>query len=1172
MAEFFIDRPIFSWVISIVILMAGAVAAFVLPIAQYPEITPPTVSVTATYPGANAQVVADSVAAPIEQQISGVDKMLYMSSQCTNDGAYNLTVTFALGTDPNMNQVLVQNRVSLALPQLPQEVQTQGVTTKKKSPSILLVVNLISPDHTYDDIYLSNYATIQVKDELLRLPGVGDINYLGQRDYSLRIWLNPERMATLNLSATDVFNAVQKQNAQVAAGQIGRQPVPTGQMFQLTMSTQGRLDNIEQFKDIIIKGDVSDTSSGSTPVVRIRDVARVELGAQQYDQISRLDGQPTVGLAVYQLPGSNALDVAEAVQAKMADLKTRFPKGIQYEIVYDTTPFIEQSVDEVFHTLRDAIVLVAIVVLFFLQDWKAMILPMIDVPVSLVGTFAVMLLLGFTLNNLTLFGLVLAIGIVVDDAIVVLENIERLIATGLDPRAATIQAMAEVTGPIIAITLVLISVFLPAAFLPGITGQFYRQFALTIASAMVISAINAMTLTPSRAVGIFQTEGGEHGGHEHKREALPWWIFALVGGVVTMSLLQPIVAPWLGLHPVEGHGFAGPKWLKYTASGLAFLPGAVAGGVVGWLVIRPVNFGLGRLFQGFNRLFDMFTALYGRTVAGLLRMSLLVLLIYGGLLFLTFRTLSRAPTGFIPEQDQGYLLLNVQLPDSASVQRTLEVMKKIERIAMGDRSGKYHGEAASADAKPEEGIPGVAHTLSIAGQSVLLNANSSNFGTCFVVLEPFEKRRGKHEQYDNVVATRLRKLLAEEIEDAQVAVFRAPPIQGLGSAGGFKLQVEQRGFVDLTELQETTNELIAEGRKDPRLVGLFTMYSARSPQLYIDIDRTKCESLGVDLNDVFTTLQVYMGSAYVNLFNKFGRTWQVYVQADAPFRTEAKAVGKLKVRNKKGEMVPLDSVAAVRNIVGPVMVMRYNMYVSAPVNGNTAPGVSSGEAIRIMNDLTRKENIPAEWTEITFLQLQAGSAAIYAFILGTLLIFLVLSAQYESWSLPLAIILVVPMCLLAAVTGMLIVRLPVDIFVQIGFLVLVGLAAKNAILIVEFARQLQTEGRTAFDAAVESCRLRLRPIIMTSFAFILGVVPLVIGEGAGAEMRRSLGTAVFSGMIGVTLFGIFLTPVFYYAIMGRSGKPAQPTPVPPSPKVNGAPTEVSKSEAVTVQPMGGGKG
>ena len=1134
LARFFVDRPIFAWVISIVILLVGGVAYLVLPVAQYPDITPPTVQVTAIYPGANAKVVADSVAAPIEQQVNGVERMLYMSSQCTNDGAYALTITFDLGTDLNIAQVLVQNRVALAMPLLPQQVQVQGVSTKKKSPSILLVVNLFSPDGRYDEIYLSNYATTKVKDEILRLTGVGDVTYLGQRDYSMRIWLDPDKMASKNLTTTDVVGAVQNQNVQVAAGQIGQQPVPLGQQFQYTMSTLGQLEDETQFADIIVKtgqGKKGDASK-SSQVVRLKEVADIKLGAQQYDQISRLDGQPSVGLAVFQLPGSNALEVAEAIKKKMADLRKVFPKDLEYAIVYDTTPFILESMNGVIHTLFEAVLLVALVVLFFLQDWKAMILPMIDVPVSLVGTFAVMAVLGFTLNTLTLFGLVLAIGIVVDDAIMVLENIERLMATGLNSRDATIKSMDEITGPIVAITLVLIAVFLPAAFIPGITGQFFRQFALTIAAAMIISALNAMTLTPARAVTIFKTEEGGAHGHEHQREALPWWIFGILGGIATyiyghFLLVELLNAALAGTSTIV---FASPEVLSWVTLILAFLPGFGVGLFLGKIIIKPVNKYLSIFFKGFNRLFDLATVLYGKLIARMLRLSAIVMLAYGGLLFLTYWTMGHAPTGFIPLQDQGYLLVNVQLPDSASVQRTSDIMDKINRMVLGDDSKKYKGTPPAKGEPRYLGIPGVSHAMSIAGLSSLLGANGSNFGSIYLILDPYDQR-GDHDRYDQEIAVMIRKLCNEEIEEAQVTVFRAPPIQGLGNAGGFKLQVEQKGYVDLVELQKATDELALAGNKDSRLLGLFTLYRAETPQLYVDIDRTKCESLNVNMQDAFNTLQVYMGGAFVNLFTKFGRTWQVNVMADPRFRTNADYVRQLQVRNKEGKMVPLGTLAEIREIGGPVMVTRYNMYASAAINGTTAPGVSSGDGIKIIDDLANNLGVTYEWTEITFMQIKAGNVAIFVFALGTLLVYLVLAAKYESWRLPLAVILVVPMCLLCSVLGMLIAGLPVDIFVQIGFLVLVGLAAKNAILIVEFAEQLRMEGKPMHDAIMESSRLRLRPIIMTSFAFILGVVPLVLGHGAGAEMRRSLGTAVFSGMVGVTVFGILLTPVFYYVLM-----------------------------------------
>jgi multidrug efflux pump len=1144
LARFFVDRPIFAWVISIVITLVGAVALYTLPIAQYPNITPPTVTVTAIYAGANARVVADSIAAPIEQQVNGVEGMLYMSSNCGNDGSYTLTVTFDLGVDLDKAQVLVQNRVALATPQLPQEVQVQGVSTKKMSPSILLVVNLYSPDRRYDDLFISNYATINVRDELSRVLGVGDAQLFGQRDYSMRVWLDPEKMSARNLATSDVVNAVRSQNVQVAAGQIGREPIPAGQQFQYTMSTLGRLEDVEQFGNIIIKiehGPAGDAQTSSA-VVRLRDVARIELGALQYDQISRLDGSPSVGLAIFGLPGSNALETAHAVKKRMEELKRQFPAGIDYGIVYDTTPFIEQSIHEVFITLRDAIILVAIVVLFFLQDWKAMILPMIDVPVSLVGTFAVMAMatlvgttlgvpsLVFSLNNLTLFGLVLAIGIVVDDAIVVLENIERLIGTGLDPRTATIKAMEEITGPIVAITLVLCSVFLPAAFITGITGQFFRQFALTIATAMVISAINAMTLTPARAVTIFKTEHTEDG-HTHVREALPWWFFACLGAWLSYIGLEAAWSERVTEMLVPGIDvLERPAWVGWAVMSILTLPGVLIGGILGWFIIRPVNYILALLFGGFNKVFDWISSIYGWMVGRLLRVTILVMLVYGGLLYLTYYQMQRAPTGFIPQQDQAYLLVNVQLPDSASLQRTSAIMQQIDRICLGDDTGRYKGSPPPEGAKLYPGIEGVTHSVSIAGQSFVMGGIGSNYGTIFVILDSFH-HRNTPETYDAAIAMKVMQLCAEEIDGAQIMAFRAPPIMGLGNADGFKIQIEQKGFVDPVELQAVTDDFVAEASKDKRFAGLFSMYRAESPQLFVDVDRTKCESLDVDVNAVFNTLQVYMGGAYVNLFNKFGRSWQVNLMGEPRHRTQSEFLGQLKVRNKRGEMVPLGTLVEVRDIGGPAMVSRYNMYLSTAVNGIPALGVSSGESIKAINELAEQKGVPFEWSEITYMQIRAGNVALFVFVLGSVLVYLVLAAKYESWTLPLSVILVVPMCLLCAVSGMLITAMPVDIFVQIGFLVLVGLAAKNAILIVEFAEQLRNEGRNLYDATVEACRLRLRPIIMTSFAFILGVLPLVLAKGAAAEMRRSLGTAVFSGMLGVTIFGIFLTPVFYYGLM-----------------------------------------
>jgi multidrug efflux pump subunit AcrB len=1131
--RFFVDRPIFSTVISVVFVLAGGVAVFTLPVAQYPEVTPPTVLVTAMYPGANALTVQDTVAAPIEEQVSGVEGMAYMSSRCTNDGAYNLTVTFKLGMDSDMAQVLVQNRVSLALPVIPALVQNEGINVKKMSPNTLMIVNLISPNGKYNDLRLSNYATVNVKDELGRLPGIAGITYLGQRDYSMRVWLDADKMAALGLSATDVVAAISQQNVQVAAGQIGQQPVPKGQQFQLTINTLGRLIDPEQFSKIILKSDLSSpagtaatsaqggqggataaggTSSPVTGIVRLRDVARVEQGSQQYDQSCTLDGKPSVALSIFQLPGSNALETAAGVYAKMKDLKTRFPEGLDYEIVYDTTPFIRESVNEVFYTLRDAVLLVAIVVLVFLQDWKAMILPMIDVPVSLIGTFAIMAAMGFTLNNLTLFGLVLAIGIVVDDAIVVLENIERLIATGLDARTATIKAMTEITGPVLAITLVLSSVFIPCCFLGGVSGQFFRQFAVTISVSTIISAVNALTMTPSRAVVIFRTEEGEKGGH--RREALPWWIFAIVGGVCTYYLAPELLAGKFNLSAaLRAQNNTLPSWLREAIVGTVYAaPGVLAGGVLGWFIIRPVNAVLGFLFGGFNRWFDWMTGLYGRTVGRTLRLSAMIVIIYAGLLGMTYWQFQRTPTGFIPQQDKGYLLLNVQLPDSASVERTQRVMARIEQLA--------------------HDMPGVEHTVGLSGQSLILNANAPNLGSMYILLKPFDVRHDPKLSAD-AIAKSLQERCREEVRGATVAAFGAPPIDGLGATGGFNLIVEDRGNLGLDQLQRFSEKIVARGANTEGLTDLFNSSGANTPWLYLDIDRTKCMFHGVQVSDIFSTLQVYLGSYYVNNFNQYGRTWQVNIQADSKFRYDVSAIKQLQVRNSLGEMVRLGTLLDVRDTSGPVMIMRYNMYSAASINADAAPGTSSGQAVSLMQEIADKELPPSmgtEWTDLALLQLQAGNSAMFFFFLAVVFVFLVLAAQYESWRLPLAVILVVPMCLFCSVVGLQAAGMEINIFTQIGFVVLVGLASKNAILIVEFAKQQQEMGVPRRQATLEACRLRLRPILMTSFAFILGVVPLVIAQGAGAEMRKALGVAVFSGMLGVTFFGIFLTPVFYFVI------------------------------------------
>jgi multidrug efflux pump subunit AcrB len=1127
-SRFFIDRPIFASVLSIIITLGGLIAVLTLPIAQYPDITPPTVEVSAYYPGANAEVVADTVAAPIEQQVNGVENMLYMSSQCTNDGNYTLTITFAVGVDLNMAQVMVQNRESLAEPILPDLVKRRGVAVKKKSPSILMIVNLFSTDSSRDNLYLSNYATIQLKDELLRLPGVGDITYLGQRDYSMRVWLDPEKMSFRNLTSSDVTTAITQQNVQVAAGQLGQPPVPEGQAFTYSLTTKGRLADPEEFADMILKTDTTGR------IVRLRDVARIELGAQGYDQTCTLDGKPSVALSIYQRPGSNALATADKVRAKMEELKERFPAGLDYSIVYDTTPFITESVNEVFKTLRDAVILVAFVVLLFLQKWRSALIPLVAVPVAIIGTFAVMAAIGFSLNNLTLFGLVLAIGIVVDDAIVVVEAVEHHIERGMSPRDATIRAMDEVSGPVIAIGLVLAAVFVPCAFISGIIGQFFRQFALTIATSTLISAFNSLTLSPALAALLLRPQS-----EQRTNEALPRVVFALIGGWIGWEFLTP----WL-LQRMDHVGH--PDLLASVGAGLV-------GALAGWVLGLPLNRILSTAFRLFNAGFNRATNLYTRSVGMLLRVSALVLLVYGGLLYLTYLGFTKAPAGFIPLQDKGYLLVNVQLPDATSVEHTQRVMRQIE--------------------KRTSTIPGVRHTVAIAGQSLLLAANAPNYGSMYVMLDDFHHRL-KPSLHGDAIAARVGAVLSDEITDGEIKVFGAPPVEGLGTVGGFKIVIEDRTDLGSRALQDVSEAIVAKRiEKDPeiarklgkgekltaneqaelqahaqleqdlpKLENLFTSFRANTPWLELKIDRAMVKTLGVSVSELFNTLQVYLGSLYVNDFNRFGRTWQVNVQGEAHFRKQIDDLKQLKVRNEQLAMVPVMSMASVVEREGPVLIMRYNMYPAAAINGAPAAGVSSGQAIDIMENFAQRKldhGMRTEWTELALLQLQTGNTAMLAFVLAVVLVFLVLAAQYESWSLPLAVILVVPMCLLCSVAGVLMAKLDINIFTQVGFIVLVGLACKNAILIVEFAKAEREAGIPRYEATLEACQLRLRPIMMTSLAFILGVVPLVLAEGAGAEMRRTLGTAVFSGMLGVTLFGIFLTPVFYYVIQWWSDRGEQ---------------------------------
>ncbi|MFL5330107.1 MAG: efflux RND transporter permease subunit [Gemmataceae bacterium] len=1041
-ARFFIDRPIFAAVLSIVITLAGGIAVFRLPIAMFPSITPPTIQVDCRYPGASAQVVAETVAAPIEQQVNGVEGMMYMSSQCTNDGSYNLTVTFQTGVNLNMAQVLVQNRVSLAIPNMPDVIKQTGVTTRKRSPDILCSVNINAPDERYDQLFLSNFANIRLRDELSRLPGVSDVLITGQRDFSMRIWLDPQKLASRRLTAGDVVQALRLQNREVATGKIGQPPVKTGQPLEITLDTLGRLSTVEQYENVVLK------TGSAGQVVQLKDVARVELGGKNLDVSCFLDGRISVGLPIFQLPDANALDVADTVKAKMAELQKDFPDGMQWEVQYDTTPYIRESIHEVYKTLAEAIGLVAIVVLLFLQSWRSAIIPLVAVPVAIVGTFAAMALGGFSLNNLTLFGLVLAIGIVVDDAIVVVEAVEHHIETGLSPYDATVLAMKQVSGPVVAVALVLSAVFIPCAFISGITGSFFRQFALTIAVSTVISAFNSLTLSPALAA----------------------------------RLLRP-----------KGQGQ--PK------RGILGAPFRVLSKPFTWF------------FAKFNAGFASLSSVYLRAMRHLLRRWGLVLGIYGVLVVLTTWGFRQLPTGFIPSQDMGYLLVNVQLPDAASTERTLEVMRKCEKIALE--------------------TPGVGHVVTVAGQSFLLSAFGSNFGSQFVILKPYDERRSPG-MYGEAIAANIRRRFAAEIMEAAPAIFAPPPVRGVGRAGGFKLMLEDRGGVlGPVGLQEQTDHLVEQSKKEAGLTTVFTVFRANAPQLFADIDRKECMTRGVFLRDVFDTLQVFLGSLYVNDFNLFGRTWQVVVQADAHFRDEAEDVKRLEVRNNRGEMLRLGTLANVRDINGPPILTRYNMYAASAIQGNTLPGVSSGQGIEIMKNLTDREKAPSlgyEWSEMAYLELQAGNTALMIFFFAVIMVFLVLAAQYESWALPLAVILVVPMCLLSAITGVWIAKQDINIFTQIGFVVLVGLASKNAILIVEFAKKKREEGLSITDAAIEACKLRLRPIIMTSMAFVLGVTPLLISSGAGAEMRRTLGTAVFSGMLGVTFFGLLLTPVFFSVV------------------------------------------
>ncbi len=1040
-SHFFIDRPIFASVISLIILIVGSIAYFTLPVAQFPEIVPPTISVSATYPGANAVTVSDTVATVLEQEINGVEDMIYMYSQSTDDGVMSLSVTFEIGTDIDKAQVLVQNRVAAAEPRLPEEVRRNGVTVNKRSPDLLLVVHLISPDNTYDAVYISNYALLNIRDELARIKGVGDVTLFGSREYSMRIWLDPERIALRGMTADEVMAALRAQNVQVAGGALGQPPQTNMGAFQLSLQLKGRLLQPSEFENIVLK------TGTDGRVVRVKDVGRVELGALNYTTFGYQDAYPATVMIITQQPGSNAIDTTNAIKREMHRLSERFPKGLEYRIVYNPTEFIEESISELYVTIIEAVLLVIAVVLIFLQTWRATIIPLVAIPVSLIGTFAVMESLGFSINMLTLFGLVLAVGIVVDDAIVVVENVERKLADGLSPTEAAHVTMNEVGAALIAIALVLTAVFVPTAFIGGITGQFYRQFAVTVATATIISAFNSLTLSPALCAILLRPH------EEHRKQSLLMW---------------------------------------------------------------PVHAG----FRLFNTAFDKLASAYGRLVRAAVAASPLMLTLYALLIAAAAWMLFHTPTGFIPKMDRGIIIVSLQLPQGASLGRTDDIVRRANDIVLE--------------------TPGVAHTSAYTGRAGSTGSNASNQGSIFAIVEGARERAAEGLSID-VVADSITARL-NGIEEAKISVFIPPPVRGMGGQTGFSMRLQNRANMTPIEFQAVADNFIAAANKLPGLKNVFTTFSTGTPQLYVDVDRDKAQMLKVPLDAIFEALRVYLGSAYVNDFNMFGRTFRVTAQADAKFRTDPADVSRIRVRNERGEMVPIGNLVTFRNMAGPDRVPRYNLFPTVEVNGSLQPGVSTGEGIALMTELAKRQlpdGITYEWTDLTFQEVKAGSSGYYIFVLSVLFVFLTLAAQFESWSMPIAIILIVPMCLLSALFGVKLHGQDINILTQIGFIVLLGLAAKNAILIVEFARQLEDQGRDTVAAAVEASRLRLRPILMTSLAFTLGVVPLYIATGAGAEMRIALGTGVFWGMIGVTLFGLIFTPVFYVMIRRFSTRRAE---------------------------------
>lgn len=1035
-AHFFVDRPIFASVLSIVLLIAGGIAYFQLPVAQYPEIAPPTIVVRTSYPGADAQTIADTVATPLEQEINGVEDMLYMSSYSTADGSMALTITFKLGTDLDKAQVLVQNRVSIAEPRLPEDVRRLGVTTTKSSPDLMMVVHLLSPNDRYDQLYVSNYARSRIRDVLVRLDGVGDVLLFGEREYALRIWLDPEKLSAYGMTATDVVQALRDQNVQVSGGSIGSPPAAGTNAFQYTVTTEGRFSDARQFRYVIVKA----TEGGR--LVQLQDIARIELGAKDYVTNSYLDGKPAVALGIFARPGTNALAAADSIKKTMDELSQDFPPGLSYDIIYNPTEFISESIYEVYKTIFEAAILVAIVVLVFLQSWRTAIIPIVAIPVSLIGTFALLLAFGFSLNMLTLFGLVLAIGIVVDDAIVVVENVERNLAKGMTPKEAAHVTMDEVGTAVVAISLVLIAVFVPSAFIPGITGQFYRQFAVTISVATAISALNSLTLSPALAAIVLKP----HENHEERRNP-----FARFGR---------------------------------------------------------------SLASGFNRGFDRMSAGYSWIVRRLVRSGIAIacaLLVFVGLLAATGFMSQTVPRGFIPTMDQGYAIVVVQLPDGASLARTDAVIQRASEIIRN--------------------TPGVRNAVAFSGFSGATFTNASNSGVVFAPFQSFEERLQHGESANEIIGQLYARL--QGIEEAFIIAIPPPSIRGVGNSGGFKIQLMDRENSDMGRVLEAAHQIMGTANQTPGLTGVFTTFSASSPQYFLAIDRDKARALNVPIPNIFDTLSINLGTSYVNDFNAFGRVYQVRAQADQQYRMERDAILALKVRSATGALVPLGTLVDIQDTSGPSLVQRYNMYVSVPLQGNAAPGYSTGSALDKMEEVA-KSILPAgttfEWTELAFQERNTGNTAIYIFVLSVVFVFLALAAQYESWVLPLAIILIVPLAVLAALIGVFLRGMDNNILTQIGLIVLIGLAAKNAILIVEFARQAEAEGKNPVEAAVQASHLRLRPILMTAFAFIFGVVPLMIATGPGAEMRQSLGTAVFSGMLGVTFFGLFLTPVFYVAL------------------------------------------